>query len=292
MDKLLRDKKAIAFFEAPALIMFTLIIVYAIFISFCDWNALTKPVFVGMKNYADLFSKDAIFRTALKNSIFFALFSLVTQQAVGLLLAVVLSNLRWGKNLYKNIIYLPCVLSSAALGLLFSFLLKPNMGLNQLLAVFGIKGPNWLMSVKGTIPLTMWVIGVVALWIYVGTTMMLYMAGISGIDNSLMEAAYIDGATKSQTFFHVTLPLLKPMMKTTVSLTLIGSLKFFDLVYNMTQGGPNNKTQNLATWLYFEGFAYFKYGYASAISVVLLLLCLLATFIVNKCINTKDFDEV
>ena len=278
------------------LIMFTLIlfipIVYAIFISFCDWNALTKPVFVGMKNYADLFSKDAIFRTALKNSIFFALFSLVTQQAVGLLLAVVLSNLRWGKNLYKNIIYLPCVLSSAALGLLFSFLLKPNMGLNQLLAVFGIKGPNWLMSVKGTIPLTMWVIGVVALWIYVGTTMMLYMAGISGIDNSLMEAAYIDGATKSQTFFHVTLPLLKPMMKTTVSLTLIGSLKFFDLVYNMTQGGPNNKTQNLATWLYFEGFAYFKYGYASAISVVLLLLCLLATFIVNKCINTKDFDEV
>ena len=276
--------------------MFTLIlfipIVYAIFISFCDWNALTKPVFVGMKNYADLFSKDAIFRTALKNSIFFALFSLVTQQAVGLLLAVVLSNLRWGKNLYKNIIYLPCVLSSAALGLLFSFLLKPNMGLNQLLAVFGIKGPNWLMSVKGTIPLTMWVIGVVALWIYVGTTMMLYMAGISGIDNSLMEAAYIDGATKSQTFFHVTLPLLKPMMKTTVSLTLIGSLKFFDLVYNMTQGGPNNKTQNLATWLYFEGFAYFKYGYASAISVVLLLLCLLATFIVNKCINTKDFDEV
>ena len=245
-----------------------------------------------MKNYADLFSKDAIFRTALKNSIFFALFSLVTQQAVGLLLAVVLSNLRWGKNLYKNIIYLPCVLSSAALGLLFSFLLKPNMGLNQLLAVFGIKGPNWLMSVKGTIPLTMWVIGVVALWIYVGTTMMLYMAGISGIDNSLMEAAYIDGATKSQTFFHVTLPLLKPMMKTTVSLTLIGSLKFFDLVYNMTQGGPNNKTQNLATWLYFEGFAYFKYGYASAISVVLLLLCLLATFIVNKCINTKDFDEV
>lgn len=296
MDKLLRDKKAIAFFEAPALIMFTLIlfipIVYAIFISFCDWNALTKPVFVGLKNYADLFSKDAIFRTALKNSIFFALFSLVTQQVVGLLLAVVLSNLRWGKNIYKNIIYLPCVLSSAALGLLFSFLLKPNMGLNQLLAIFGIKGPNWLMSVKGTIPLTMWVIGVVALWIYVGTTMMLYMAGISGIDNSLMEAAYIDGATKSQTFFHVTLPLLKPMMKTTISLTLIGSLKFFDLIYNMTQGGPNNKTQNLATWLYFEGFSYFKYGYASAISVVLLLLCLLATFIVNKCINTKDFDEV
>ena len=163
------------------------------------------------------------------------------------------------------------------------------MGLNQLLAVFGIEGKNWLMDVQGFIPLTMWVIGIVALWIYVGTTMMLYMAGIAGIDNTLFEAAHIDGANKRQTFFHVTLPLLKPMMKTTISLTCIGSLKFFDLVYNMTQGGPNNKKHTLATWLYFQGFSYFKYGYASAISVVLLIMSLAVTLIVNRTINTRDF---
>lgn len=295
MDKLLRDKKAIAFFVGPAFLFFTLVlflpILYALYISLCDWNALTKPVFVGLENFKQLFANDKIFRTALKNSIFFTIFSLVTQQIAGLFLAVVLSNLRHGRNTFKNIYYLPCVLSSAALGLLFSFLLKPNMGLNQLLAVFGIEGKNWLMDVKGFIPVTMWVIGVVALWIYVGTTMMLYMAGIAGIDKSLFEAAYIDGANKKQTFWHLTLPLLKPMAKTTILLTCIGSLKFFDLVYNMTQGGPNNKTHTLATWLYFQGFAYFKYGYASAISVVLLILCLLVTFMVNRLINTKDFEN-
>ncbi len=295
MEKLLRDKKAIFVFVAPAAILFTVVlfvpIVYSFYISLCDWNALTDPVFVGFKNFREMFVKDKIFKDALKNSIFFTIFSLITQQALGLLLAVVLSNLRHGKNTFKNIYYLPCVLSSAALGLLFSFLLKPNMGLNQVLALFGIEGPAWLMSVKGYIPVTMWVIAVVALWIYVGTTMMLYMAGIAGIDKSLFEAAYIDGAGKMQTFRHITLPLLKPMAKTTISLTCIGSLKFFDLVYNMTQGGPNNKTHTLATWLYFEGFNYFKYGYASAISVVLLVLCLVVTIVVNKTINTTDFEN-
>lgn len=295
MEKLLRDKKAIFVFVAPAAILFTVVlfvpIVYSFYISLCDWNALTDPVFVGFKNFREMFVKDKIFKDALKNSIFFTIFSFITQQALGLLLAVVLSNLRHGKNTFKNIYYLPCVLSSAALGLLFSFLLKPNMGLNQVLALFGIEGPAWLMSVKGYIPVTMWVIAVVALWIYVGTTMMLYMAGIAGIDKSLFEAAYIDGAGKMQTFRHITLPLLKPMAKTTISLTCIGSLKFFDLVYNMTQGGPNNKTHTLATWLYFEGFNYFKYGYASAISVVLLVLCLVVTIVVNKTINTTDFEN-
>lgn len=164
------------------------------------------------------------------------------------------------------------------------------MGVNQLLATVGIKGPLWLMDVKGFIPLPMWVIAAVSLWIYVGTTMMLYMAGIAGIDTSLFEASYIDGANKWKTFRHVTLPLLKPMAKTTISLTCIGSLKFFDLVYNMTQGGPNNKTHTMATWLYIEGFKYFKYGYASAISIVLLIICLAVTLLVNKCINTKDFE--
>lgn len=294
MEKLLRDKKAICLFIAPAAILFTIIlfipIAYSFYISLCDWNALSVPEFSGIKNYIELFSKDDVFKTSLKNSIFFMIFSLVTQQIVGLFLAVILSNLKHGRNVFKNIYYLPCVLSSAALGLLFSFLFNPKMGVNQLLAVVGIKGPLWLMDVKGFIPLPMWVIAAISLWIYVGTTMMLYMAGIAGIDTSLFEASYIDGANKWKTFRHVTLPLLKPMAKTTISLTCIGSLKFFDLVYNMTQGGPNNKTHTMATWLYLEAFKYFKYGYASAISIVLLIICLAVTLLVNKCINTKDFE--
>lgn len=294
MEKLFRDKKAISFFIAPGGILFTMILIvpiaYAIYISMCDWNALTPPQFIGFKNYAKLFTNDDVMKTAIKNSLFFTLFSLVTQQLIGLLLAVVLSNLVRGKNLFKNIYYLPCVLSSAALGLLFSFLFNPKMGLNQILAIFGIDGPLWLMSANGFIPLPMWVIGTVATWQYVGTTMMLYMAAIAGISSSLYEASYIDGANKWQSFKNITMPLIKPMAKTTISLTCIGSLKFFDLIYNMTQGGPNYKTEVLATHLYEEGFKYFKYGYASAISVVLLCMCLLVTFIINRTIKVDDYE--
>jgi len=294
MEKLFRDKKAISFFIAPGGILFTVILIvpiaYAIYISMCDWNALTAPQFVGFENYVKLFTNDDVMKTAIKNSLFFTMFSLVTQQLIGLLLAVVLSNLVRGKNLFKNIYYLPCVLSSAALGLLFSFLFNPKMGLNQILAIFGIDGPLWLMSANGFIPLPMWVIGTVATWQYVGTTMMLYMAAIAGISSSLYEASYIDGANKWQSFKNITLPLIKPMAKTTISLTCIGSLKFFDLIYNMTQGGPNYKTEVLATHLYEEGFKYFKYGYASSISVVLLCMCLLVTFIINRAIKVDDYE--
>ncbi len=294
MEKLFRDKKAICLFIAPGGILFTIIllvpIAYAVYISLCEWNALTPPQFVGFANYIKLFTNDDIMKTAIKNSLFFTTFSLVTQQVIGLFLAVILSNLVKGKNLFKNIYYLPCVLSSAALGLLFSFLLNPKMGLNQILAIFGIQGPLWLMEAKGFIPLPMWVIGTVATWQYVGTTMMLYMAAIAGIPSSLYEASYIDGANKWQAFKNITMPLIKPMAKTTISLTCIGSLKFFDLIYNMTQGGPNHKTDVLATHLYNEGFQYFKYGYASAISVVLLAMCLFVTFIINRSIKVEDYE--
>ena len=137
----------------------------------------------------------------------------------------------------------------------------------------------------------MWVIGFVALWQYAGQNMMLYMAQISGISRDIYEASYIDGASKGQSFRFITLPLIKPMLVTTLSLNCIGSLKFFDLIYNMTQGGPNHRTDVLATHLYTQGFKYYKYGYASAISMVLLILCLLATFLISKCIKVETYES-
>lgn len=294
MDKILRDKKAVAVFVLPALALFVLIllvpIIQMVYYSFCDYDALSSPVFVGFKNYVTLFAEDETMRTAFKNSVFFLLFSAVSQQLFGLLLAILLTNIKRGRNTFKNIYYMPCVLSSAALGLLWAFLFNPKMGLNQMLAYFGIKGPLWLMDTKGFIILPMWVIAFVALWQYVGQNMMLYMAQITGISADLYEAAYIDGASRPKAFVHITLPLIKPMLVTTLSLNCIGSLKFFDLVYNMTQGGPNNRTHVLATWLYEQGFKYFKYGYSSAISVVLLVLCLLVTLLVKKCIKVEDYE--
>ncbi len=285
MDKIFRDKKAIAIFIAPGILLFTLILLVpicqAVYYSLCDWNALTKPNFIGLGNYIKLFTNDDTMLTALKNSLFFMVFSAVTQQILGLLFAALLTNIKKGRNFFKYVYYLPNVLSSAALGLLWSFLFNPRMGINQVLALFNVEGPLWLMDTKGFIILPMWVIAFVAMWQYTGSTMMLYMAQITGISNSLYEASYIDGASKWQSFLHITLPLIKPMVATTLSLNCIGSLKFFDLVYNMTQGGPNHRSDVLATHLYNEGFQYFKYGYASAIGIVLLILCLIVTFQIN-----------
>ncbi|WP_312372581.1 carbohydrate ABC transporter permease [Lachnoclostridium sp.] len=294
MDKIFRNKLAIILFITPALLLFTAILLIPIcqtfYYSLCDWNALTSPKFVAFDNFKRLFVKDKIMRTALKNSLFFMLFSAITQQILGLILAGILTNIKRGRNLFKNIYYLPAVLSSAALGLLWSFLFNPKMGINQILAYFGVEGPLWLMDTKGFIVLPMWVIAFVALWQYTGTTMMLYMAQISGISKTLYEASYIDGASKFKSFFTITLPLIKPMVATTLSLNCIGSLKFFDLVYNMTQGGPNHRTDVLATHLYNEGFQYFKYGYANAIGVVLLLMCLIVTVVINRSIKVKNYE--
>ncbi len=295
MDRILRNKKAIIIFVAPALAMFIVVLIIPIFqmiyYSFCDYAALTPPSWIGLGNYKRLFLKDKTFQIALKNSVFFMLFSAVSQQVVGLGLAVLLTNIPKGRNLFKNIYYLPCVLSSAALGLLWAFMFNPKIGINNLLVKIGIEGPLWLMESKGFIVLPMWVIAFVALWQYAGQNMMLYMAQIMGISRDVYEAAYIDGASKAKAFRYITLPLVKPMMITSLSLNCIGSLKFFDLVYNMTQGGPNHRTEVLATHLYAEGFDYFKYGYASAISVVLLVLCLVVTFLVKKVIKVESYES-
>lgn len=294
MNKLLKDKKAIILFIAPAFLVFTFVlfipICQSVYYSFCSYDALTKPEFIGLENYKQLFTIDKTMKMALKNSLFFLIFSVVTQLIAGLIFAGLLTNIEKGRNLFKNIYYLPCVLSSAALGLLWMFIFTPKLGINQILAQFGFTGPLWLMDTKGFIILPMWVIGFVSLWQFMGQSMMLYMAQISGISKELYEASYIDGATKIQSFRYITMPLIKPMMATAMSLNAIGSLKFFDLIFNMTEGGPNHMTDVLATHLYTQGFKYFKYGYASAIGVVLLVLCLLVTFFINKFVKVDNYE--
>lgn len=293
MDKLLRDKKAIILFLAPGILLFTAVlfipICQSVYYSFCDYDALTKPVFRGLANYKKLW-KDNTMKIALKNAVFFLVFSCVTQLIMGMFLASLLTNIPKGRNLFKNIYYLPCVLSATALGLLWMFIFSPKLGINQLLAKIGIQGPLWLMDIKGTIILPMWIIGFVALWQYVGQSMMLYMAQISGISQELYEASYLDGCTRLKAFRYVTLPLIRPMIATAMSLNAIGSLKFFDLIFNMTEAGPNHQTEVLATHLYTQGFKFFKYGYASAIGVVLLVLCLAVTLFINKVVKSETYE--
>ncbi len=298
MDKLLKNKVAIFIFVAPALILFTVVLFIPILTSFyyalCDYSKVTRSyTFNGIENFKWL-AKDPTIRIAFKNSMFFLVFSCVSQLIMGILLAGLLTNIKKGRNFFKNVIYMPCVLSSAALGLLWAFLFHAKIGINNVLSTFGIKGPGWLYETSGFITLPMWVIAFVALWQYVGQSMMLYMAQISGISNSLYEASYIDGATKVKAFRYITLPLLKPMIGTAMSLNAIGSLKFFDLIYSMLGDKTENlKMDVLATYLYRTGFSSKggnHYGRASAIGLVLVVLCLLATAIINRIFKTESYE--
>jgi len=300
MDKLLRNKKAIFIFVAPAFILFTAVlfipICKAVYYSFCNYKTNYPIEWAGFDNYVKLFTKDKVFRTALTNSLFFMVFSVVSQFICGLLLAALLTNIKRGKDIFKNIYYLPCVLSSAALGLLWMFVFTPKLGINAMLASWGViedctLGPQWLFNTDGKIILPIIVISCVALWQYVGQSMMLYMAQISGISKDIYEASYIDGATKGQTFFHITLPLIRPMVATAMSLNAIGALKFFDLVYNMIpEGFLSGKAHVLASHLYEQAFKFNKLGYGSTIGVVLLALCLLVTFVINKFVKVDNYE--
>lgn len=300
MDKLFRNKKALIVFLAPAFILFTLVLFYpvcqAIWYSLCKYKINYQPEFIGLDNYVKLFTKDKTMAIALRNSIFFMIFSIVTQLIVGLILAALLTNIKRGRNLFKNIYYLPCVLSSAALGLLWMFVFTPKLGINQMLTSMGVyndctEGPQWLFNTDGYIILPIIVISFVALWQYVGQSMMLYMAQMAGISNDIFEASYIDGCSKAQTFRYITLPLIKPMVATAMSLNAIGSLKFFDLIYNMIpEGFLGNRAHVLATHLYDQAFKYSKLGYGSAIGMVLLVMCLIVTFLINKFVKVDNYE--
>ncbi|MCR4586059.1 MAG: sugar ABC transporter permease [Lachnospiraceae bacterium] len=302
MDKLLRKKSNIILFLAPAFLIFSAVlivpIVTAFYYSLCDYKLNSAPVFVGLKNYITIFTDDPDMKTAFKNSIFFMIFSIVSQLFFGLILAALLTNIKRGRDFFKNVYYLPCVLSSAALGLLWYFIFHPKYGLNKIMENLGIlenanEGTLWLSDTSGFIILPIVVISFVALWQYVGQSMMLYMAQISGISKDIYEAAAIDGCSKRQAFFSITLPLIKPMMATAMSLNAIGSLKFFDLIFSMlpeAMRGKGGKAHVIATVIYDQGLRYNKYGYACAVGMVLLGMCLIVTFLINKFVKVESYE--
>lgn len=295
MERLLRDKKMILLFVGPAVLLFVCIIlgpmIYGVALALFQWDGMSDPKFIGFDNFTFMFTQDVTFWVSFKNSIFFVIFSLISQQFLGLLTAIILTNNIKFKNLFKNIYYLPVVLSSAAVGLLWSFIFHPQIGvLNGLLLTFGVTGPNWLYEISGWLPLPLWCIGIVAMWQYMGSTMMLYMAAIQGIPESLYEAAYIDGASRIKCIRYITLPLITPMVKISTVLSCIGSLKFFDLIFTMTRGGPAHATEVLASHLYTRSFAQWEYGYGSALAIILIVLCLLFTFVLNKLVKVENYE--
>lgn len=286
MEKALRNKKTILFFVGPALILYLAVMLYpithAIYISLFRWDLLGTPSFIGFQNYVRMFTRDAVLIRALQNTLGIFIGSLVGQLGLGFLFASMLAHGTKFKNLFRNFFFLPAVLSSAAVGSMWTFMYNPSAGIvNGFLRLIGLDvlARNWLTDENTALG----AIIAVVIWQFTGYTMTLFMAAINGIPQEVYESAKIDGANPFQIMFRITLPLIMPIVRVATILITVGSLRFFDLVYVMTPGGgPNRMTEVIASLLFRRSFTHHEFGYGAALSVLLLVLSLIATLIVNR----------
>lgn len=237
-------------------------------LSFTDWDIIKSPRFLFLENYRELF-KNAAFLKVFGNTLLFALLYVAGVTVFGLLLAALLNRKVRGVGFFRAAFYTPVVTSAVAVGIIWAWILSPNYGiLNILLLKLGVTPPYWLGDKQWALP----TVAFVQVWKMAGYYMIIFLAGLQTIPQSLKEAAYIDGARPVQSFFKITLPLLSPTTFFVVSIAIIDSFKNFELIYAMTKGGPQNATNTLVYDVYLNAFIYYRMGYASTIAWVLLLL--------------------
>jgi raffinose/stachyose/melibiose transport system permease protein len=258
-------------FTIPALLIYFVFLIYPAFrtvrLSFTNWDGIAPTCkYVGLRNYDRLFQND-IFHLALKNTLLWSVAIIVIPSALGLFLAVALNEEFRGRALFRTVFYAPGVLPLVGVAMIWGWIYNPQVGfLNQFLTKIGLESlaQPWL----GQPSTALWATIVAGVWVRTGFPMLLYLAALQAIPRELFEAARIDGAASWRVFRDITFPQLGPTHVVVVALSVIDSLKVFDLIYAMTYGGPGNDTQVIGTWVYFNVFNFNKAGYGSAIAVV------------------------
>jgi multiple sugar transport system permease protein len=249
----------------------------SLYLSFTDYSLLTPPVWVGIQNYQRIFT-DPDFWQSLKVTLIFALGSVPGGTVIALAIAMVLAQKLRGINFWRTIFFMPSILSSIAVAILWLFIFRPEGGLlNVVLSWFGIQGPSWVTSETWALPAL-----ILMSWWTVGGQMVIYLAGLKGIPDTFYEAAEIDGANGWQKFRFVTLPMLSPTIFFNVVLGIIGALQVFDVGWVMTRGGPNKATLFYMINLYNRAFSYVQMGYASALAWILFIIIMAITLLVIR----------
>ena len=251
----------------------------SVVMGFMRWDIFNPPRFVGFANYIRLIREDSIFTKAIGNTIFYALVSNLFVMSASLFIAYFLHKTIKGIILYRIIIYLPSVIPMVAAAMLFRRVFSPGGFLNQALALIGIDGPAWLLDPSAVL----WALAIMSLWGIGGSTILL-LAGMNGVSPSLYEAAALDGAKSIKVYFHITLPLLSPVIFFNLIMGLIGGLQAFGEVYVLTQGGggPDHASTMIVMHLYNHAFKYFNMGYASGIAWILFAMIMLLTVLVFR----------
>lgn len=276
------NKTVITLYVLPALILVLALIYVPIVLTgyygLMNWDGIGKMKFIGLENYAKLI-QDGMFWKSAYHSFLLAIFSAIS--LIGyLIISLVLAGKIKGTNLLRKIYLIPMLLSSVAIAQLWAKIYDPSNGLlNSLLEMLGFENtPAWLSDPN----LVLAAIFVPIIWQYAGFYIIIYYAALKNIPESLIEAAKIDGANPLQIAYKIKLPLISGVIKVTIVLAVVGSLKYFDLIYVMTGGGPNGSSEVMASYMYRKAFASYDFGYGSAIGFALLLICMIITWVIRK----------
>lgn len=274
--ELLNNQKFAAWlFVLPAfagILVFIIIPVICSFgLSFAKWDLINPIVFAGLDNYREIFTEPLFFRI-LVNTVVFAVSTSVLGVIIPLILACILNSKIRGSEFFKTAYFLPFITPMIVIGIVWEWIFDPNIGL--LANVLNIH-INWLYNPNWAMPALI----IVSVWKLIGYNMIIFLASLAGISNSMFEAAKIDGANHFQTFKNVTVPLMAPSIFFVIIITAVSSFQIFDLIYIMTQGGPLDSTNVMVYAIYKNAFEYFNIGKASAIAYVLFFIILGLTLI-------------
>ena len=263
-------------FVAPGVLLIAVLLylplLWTVYLSFTDYNGLGSPEWIGFDNYVEMFS-DGDFVTSVLNTLLWVIGTLVVPVGIGLGVALLTWNL--GGGLWLRLPFLiPYALSGIGVGVVWSFILSSGGALDQALAAFGILDPpRWLLDA----PLNTVVMIIAAAWQGVGVNALLFTIGLQAIPKEPLEAARIDGANGIRLFTGILWPMLRPLTAVVVGLSIVASLKTFDIVWGMTKGGPGTVSETLALTMYKETFVNSDYGLGSAIAVFLTVITLIAS---------------
>lgn len=284
------DKKVIALYVLPPLLLIVALVYIPIimtgYYSLTQWNGIGQMKFIGLDNYKELI-KDEMFWKSVYHSFLLAVFSVISLLGY-LAVSLVLAGKIKGANLLRKIYLIPMLLSSVAIGQLWLRIYHPSNGmLNHFLTFLGIENPpNWLADPS----IVLYAVFIPIIWQYAGFYILIYYAALKSIPTSIIEAAIIDGANPLQLAYKIKIPLILGVIKVTIVLAVVGSLKYFDLIYVMTDGGPNGASEVIASYMYHKAFRSFNFGYGSTIAFFLLLICVVVTWLIRK--FTKSNEEV
>ena len=238
-------------------------------LSFADWDLLNDIKYVGLQNYYEIFT-DKVFVKILINTFAYSLSVTACGVIIPLILACILNSKIWFKDFYKTAYFIPFVTPMIVSAIVWEWIFDPNIGcLNQFLHLH----INWLYDTNFAMPALI----IVSVWKLIGYNMIIFLAGLTGINSELLEASKIDGANAIQTFTKITIPLLSPTIFFVVIITAISSFQVFDLIYLMTQGGPLDSTNVIVYAIYKNAFEYFRIGKASALAYVLFVIIFILT---------------